>query len=433
LAARKADGGVDRSLSLVFLARALYHAGLAGRYLAAELEASDLRLGWRKYTGRADAAKCYGDIAAGTIARSRRSRPVIHLGHPSAQDERSGPEPSPDGTDAPPCPGCRQRDQDIAALRERIARLDQREAIRRNRGLGSAREGAAEVAQAVLDLAAAGPPPDERGYEVPQWGIQRQTGITVETLRRHVKAIAGLPLAADDCERLALPPETPLWRVETEQVPKIVTTPDGRTTQDGSVSRLFLKPTVPVERLAETLAVVALPTAKRHGGARCRRHPDAELVTIVTLEKRTRRLCSVCQDEVSSETEVIRTLVGPSGQDECSESDAAADPEPNPPSGQDERSALPTTEDDAPVIHMVDNLSARERTARAAAERRGRTDDARRLLDRVRRQGISVRRAGDGLIVMPEARLSDRDAGLIAELQTELCWLLDLEAARSSA
>jgi hypothetical protein len=430
LVERKPDGSIDRSKSILRYCRALYDAGLAVRYLREELRAFDIRLGFRKYCDRNDADERYGAIVMEIVSRGRSAHVIRMTARPSVHDEA----PVSGGA----CAGCIERDQTIAALRERIARLDRREAIRRNRGLGAAREGAAEAAQALLDLSAAGPPRDPRGYELPQWRIEREADIPVETLRRHIKTIGALALAESDCERFGLAPETPLWTVETEQIDRNVTTPDGRQIKNGSISRVFIKPSVPVERLAETLAAVELPKAKKHGGdRRCKQHPDAELIVEVTLEKKTRRLCSVCHAEVSVETQVIRRLPSPSVQVDAPEEEVARDMEPAAPSVQVDGSEIPTQQPLGAVLHTVDNLLTREsdpeREARREAERRHRVEDARRLLHKLWSHEIFPRRVGDGFLVNNEELLTDRDAGLLAELTTEVCWLLDVEAARSAA
>jgi len=63
-AKRTADGRVDRSASLVRLARLLHRAGLPPERLAAALAERDAALGWGKYAGRADAAEQYRRLAA---------------------------------------------------------------------------------------------------------------------------------------------------------------------------------------------------------------------------------------------------------------------------------------------------------------------------------------------------------------------------------
>ena len=56
---KRADGSVDRSASLVQLARVLYGAGLTPEHIAQVLAERDETLGWRKYTGREDAQRQY--------------------------------------------------------------------------------------------------------------------------------------------------------------------------------------------------------------------------------------------------------------------------------------------------------------------------------------------------------------------------------------
>ncbi len=59
---RKADGTMDRSASLVRLARVLFDAGATHATIVAALAERDAALGWRKYSDRADGAKQYQRI-----------------------------------------------------------------------------------------------------------------------------------------------------------------------------------------------------------------------------------------------------------------------------------------------------------------------------------------------------------------------------------
>ena len=60
---RRPDGEVDRSASLVQLARVLYGAGVPPADLPRILAERDVSVGWRKYTDRADAQQQYERIA----------------------------------------------------------------------------------------------------------------------------------------------------------------------------------------------------------------------------------------------------------------------------------------------------------------------------------------------------------------------------------
>ena len=61
---RRPDGGVDRSASLLQMARILHGAGVDPHHIAQVLAERDEALGWRKYTDRPDAAKQYERIVA---------------------------------------------------------------------------------------------------------------------------------------------------------------------------------------------------------------------------------------------------------------------------------------------------------------------------------------------------------------------------------
>ena len=68
---RRPDGEVDRSASLVRMARVLYGAGVPVEEIPGILAERDEALGWQKYTGRQDAARQYRRIVA-LVSRVRR-------------------------------------------------------------------------------------------------------------------------------------------------------------------------------------------------------------------------------------------------------------------------------------------------------------------------------------------------------------------------
>jgi hypothetical protein len=59
----KENGEIDRSLSLVQIARSLAHAGATERTIIEALRDRDLSIGWNKYATRRDEAKSYRDLA----------------------------------------------------------------------------------------------------------------------------------------------------------------------------------------------------------------------------------------------------------------------------------------------------------------------------------------------------------------------------------
>lgn len=63
-AKRRSAGSIDRSASLVKLARVLYDAGATRETIVAALAERDARLGWDKYTARADATAQYARVVA---------------------------------------------------------------------------------------------------------------------------------------------------------------------------------------------------------------------------------------------------------------------------------------------------------------------------------------------------------------------------------
>jgi hypothetical protein len=67
------SGAVDRSASLLKVGRVLYDAGANRSVIVAALAERDAALGWRKYTDRADANKCYADIFDKELAKNGRN------------------------------------------------------------------------------------------------------------------------------------------------------------------------------------------------------------------------------------------------------------------------------------------------------------------------------------------------------------------------
>ena len=76
----KPTGEVDRSRSLVKIGRVLYDAGSTRSAIVAALAERDEALGWRKYTGRADANQRYHEIVDELESNGRNVRPRISFG-----------------------------------------------------------------------------------------------------------------------------------------------------------------------------------------------------------------------------------------------------------------------------------------------------------------------------------------------------------------
>jgi hypothetical protein len=74
---RTKAGDVDRSASLLWIGRVLYDNGMTRRGLVAELRARDERLGWRKYSDRADGDDQYHAIVDELEANGRNPEVVI--------------------------------------------------------------------------------------------------------------------------------------------------------------------------------------------------------------------------------------------------------------------------------------------------------------------------------------------------------------------
>jgi hypothetical protein len=75
----KENGTVDRSASLVKIGRAVYDAGGNRPVIEAALEERDRTLGWKKYTGRRDAADCYAGIVDELKENGRNGKVEIYV------------------------------------------------------------------------------------------------------------------------------------------------------------------------------------------------------------------------------------------------------------------------------------------------------------------------------------------------------------------
>jgi hypothetical protein len=76
----KATGEINRSASLVKIGRAIYDAGATRSAIVTALAERDEALGWRKYTGRADASNRYHEIVDELECNGRNSRARMSVG-----------------------------------------------------------------------------------------------------------------------------------------------------------------------------------------------------------------------------------------------------------------------------------------------------------------------------------------------------------------
>ena len=76
----KTSGGIDRSGSLVYVGRVLYDEGATRTAIVAALAERDEALGWRKYTGRTDAAIRYHEIVDELESNGRNRRTQVTVG-----------------------------------------------------------------------------------------------------------------------------------------------------------------------------------------------------------------------------------------------------------------------------------------------------------------------------------------------------------------
>jgi putative DNA primase/helicase len=88
----KDTGEINRSSSLVKIGRVLYNAGATRSAIVASLAERDKALGWRKYTGRADADSRYDEIVDELERNGRNGRARISVnGHKGTQPPRFNP------------------------------------------------------------------------------------------------------------------------------------------------------------------------------------------------------------------------------------------------------------------------------------------------------------------------------------------------------
>jgi P4 family phage/plasmid primase-like protien len=81
------DGEIDRSGSLVKIGRILYDAGANRAVIEESLRERDEALGWRKYSGRADAGERYAEIVDELERNGRNGASSIKLGDRGARRE----------------------------------------------------------------------------------------------------------------------------------------------------------------------------------------------------------------------------------------------------------------------------------------------------------------------------------------------------------
>ncbi len=94
------DGRVDRSASLVQIARVLYDAGASRPQMVAALAERDVALGWEKYTSRRDAEEQYQrtvDVVERGAPTRRRARDDQHGGYSPARRGRNRSAPQYEG------------------------------------------------------------------------------------------------------------------------------------------------------------------------------------------------------------------------------------------------------------------------------------------------------------------------------------------------
>jgi hypothetical protein len=83
----KNNGGIDRSGSLLKIGRVVYNAGGKRALIVQALRERDEALGWRKYTGRADAEQRYHEIVDELERNGRNDRTKVTVGGRDGRDE----------------------------------------------------------------------------------------------------------------------------------------------------------------------------------------------------------------------------------------------------------------------------------------------------------------------------------------------------------
>ncbi len=98
------SGKIDRSGSLVKVGRVLYDTGANRDVIERALEERDNSLGWNKYTGRRDAAKCYSDIVSELEKNGRNRQARITVGNGRGNQEEPRAEAPKGGGEAAHAP-----------------------------------------------------------------------------------------------------------------------------------------------------------------------------------------------------------------------------------------------------------------------------------------------------------------------------------------
>jgi len=345
--------------------------------------------------------------------------------------------------------------EQVRVLRERIHRLDTREAIRKNASLGASRHYLAPVAQVLADLR--GAPADARGYRLHHYSLADEAGCDAKTMLDHLRRVSGgttnrIALPDPVCERYGLEPGTPLLTLTTETVS------DGPDVADRHVE-VYVQPHVPLAEIPALLATADFVAPRQGGVRRTYRHErrldvmDTAYDGVKAVGSKKRRSIPLPQDvpmvtvidtngvlvaEIHTRPEAIgpdfpmvteaQYQVGIEPEDMIW-TDAVEEDHSLP--GRTSNLETPVLEEPVDGQCLLGIESADELAARRAARERVNLQEARRLLAILRQRGLVTELdAGDRLRIPREDQMGDRLAGRVWERRVEIADLLALERDR---
>lgn len=181
----------------------------------------------------------------------------------------------------------------IIVLQERIQRLDERDAIQRNRKLGAARTTGAALAN-IFREERPKKPNVLAGYRMPLAKLADRTGLSTDRCSDHIKKIA----------TYKTPDGIPVLHAETLDIPRTVNQETGEITE--AHREVWVGPGVDAAEFGALLATLAPDNAPKHGGAAdrnvCPDHPDAGITRRSRNLRRITYECACCRKVIDTQT-----------------------------------------------------------------------------------------------------------------------------------
>lgn len=186
-----------------------------------------------------------------------------------------------------------QKDETIIVLQERIRRQDEREAIQRNKNLGSARPTAA----ALVNLFREEQPRDPHssaGWRIPLKKLADRTGLSTDRCSDHLDLLA----------TYKTPDGVPVLYKETRDIPRTVDQETGEIICEAH-REVWVGPGLDPTEFGAVLATLAPNNAPKHGGApdrnMCPDHPDAGVTRHSQNMRRITYKCACCRKVLDSD------------------------------------------------------------------------------------------------------------------------------------